>query len=173
MQTIYSPEQKSQGKAMLLAIGNATEVARRLSALWGDDPDLPRTPRSQTLINWSHDPDIEPDAAWLERYRHELRHRTAGLVGRMLGPLETRFEKEITNGTPLEVLNIVKSIGITVDKVNPSKWGPGMVIEGPVSIGGEQNVQLLFGPKALPAPAEEADGEPLAPPARTVEVEAS
>ena len=160
----YSDDQRAVAKAMVLAFGSAPPAREAIELLsLAPDSKWPGVPTVQALNLWRRDPSITPSTELVEQFGKELRLTVHGHVAEILGELKDYILEAIgtkgERGKALDILNLVKSYGITVDKVQPSRYGgtSGMNIFPTTGAGGSIPpgtgvIIMPFGPKALEPP---------------------
>ena len=111
----YTAEQRSQAKALALAHGSAEKAADVLSELWDDAPS------SRAILNWYHDPSVEPDLRFLRSFSDVLNARIIHYVDRLIGPLAERIAEEIQDGAKaLDLHNDVRSFTFLANLIRPA-----------------------------------------------------
>ena len=163
----FSDEQRAVAKAMVLAFGSAPPARAAIELLSAaSDSKWPGVPTVQALNLWRRDPSITPSTELVEQFGKELRLTVHGHVAEILGELKDYILEAIgkkgERGKALDVLNLVKSYGITVDKVQPSRYGgtsgmnifpgPGSQVNLPGAAGA---IMMPFGPKEIEPPPDE------------------
>ena len=110
----------------------------------------PEIPSQRSLQAWRNDVSIVADSEFVEQFGNELKADVVGQVRQLLVALSEYILEVIgeegNRGKPLDILNLTKSYGITVDKVQPSRYTGTNVFDGPVQIGGVQQVIMPYGP---------------------------
>jgi hypothetical protein len=137
----YSEQTKSRAKAMALAYGSAGHAHHVWLEL-----DAETAPSERSIQLWVQDPSVEPDDDFLRAFAAETRVALTGSVRRLVGPLEQRLQRAIADGTALDVLNLTKAWGITVDKLRGGKDAS----LAPASPPWPVRVMAAYGPAPLP-----------------------
>ncbi len=111
----YTLEQRSQAKALALAHGSAEKAADVLSEVWDEAPS------SRAILNWYHDPSVEPDVRFLRSFSDVLNARIIHYVDRLIGPLAERIAEEIQDGAKaLDLHNDVRSFTFLANLIRPA-----------------------------------------------------
>ena len=112
MAGVYTPEQKSFAKALVVATGNTETAIELLRGIWGseagDDFTMPsQIPSASSLRNWMHDPRIAVDEAlireWGDRARAKVLATSELIADEMAEALrEARARYMAKDGTALD-----------------------------------------------------------------------
>ena len=144
----YTLEQRSQAKALALAHGSAEKAADVLSELWDDAPS------SRAILNWYHDPSVEPDLRFLRSFSDVLNARIIHYVDRLVGPLAKRIEEGIEGGTKaLDLHNDVRSFTFLANLVRPANasgaGGTNVYSYVDNRMVATRDPMMLFGPRVI------------------------
>lgn len=175
MAGVYSPEQKSLAKTLMVATGSIDRTLELLGTIWGSEADEngdfeapSKTPSPRSLSMWKNDPRIPVQEdmlrEWSDRARAKVMATSELLTDEMaealreareryMGKLNEDGTRESPTGNALDVLNLTKSFGILADKLN-GRYGNQPGLAPGVQINGG-NVQIVaWAPKELAPPVE-------------------